>query len=117
MDEIAESAIPFPHRAGTLFMIYMRVQTDGDAEKKIEWIRELYEYLTPYVTQNPRTSYVNYNDLDLGINNEEGPTSYKRASLWGKKYFKNNFDRLVRVKSSVDPGNFFRHEQSIPPSS
>ncbi|KAL1803175.1 hypothetical protein ACET3Z_031822 [Daucus carota] len=117
MNEIAESAIPFPHRAGTLFMIYMRVQTDGDAEKRIEWIRELYEYLTPYVTKNPRTSYVNYNDLDLGVNNEEGPTSYKRASVWGKKYFKNNFDRLVRVKSSVDPGNFFRHEQSIPPFS
>ncbi|KAK1402886.1 Berberine bridge enzyme [Heracleum sosnowskyi] len=117
MDEISESAIPFPHRRGTLFMIYMRVQTDGNTEKKINWIRDLYKYLTPYVTQNPRTSYVNYNDLDLGVNKQEGPTSYKQASIWGKKYFKNNFDRLVRIKSIVDPGNFFRHEQSIPPCS
>jgi hypothetical protein len=30
---------------------------------------------------------------------------------------KNNFDRLVHVKTKVDPANFFRNEQSIPPLS
>ncbi|CAN1251547.1 Tetrahydroberberine oxidase [Linum perenne] len=38
-----------------------------------------------------------------------------RAKRWGSRYFKNNFDRLVRVKTAVDPSDFFRNEQSIPP--
>ncbi|KAK1379019.1 berberine bridge enzyme-like 8 [Heracleum sosnowskyi] len=115
MAEISESAIPFPHRAGTLYMMYMRVRTDGDTSDSMKWIRGLHKYLTPYVTNSPRTAYRNYNDFDLGVNNPHGPTSYKQASKWGRKYFKNNFNRLVKVKSIVDPHNFFRHEQSIPP--
>ncbi|XP_074341129.1 tetrahydroberberine oxidase-like [Apium graveolens] len=117
MDEISESATPFPHRAGTLYMMYMRVQTDGDTLSAMKWIRGLYEYLTPYATKSPRTAYLNYNDRDLGVNNNQDTSSYKQASIWGRKYFKNNFDRLVIVKSIVDPDNFFRHEQSIPPFS
>ncbi|KAL1805420.1 hypothetical protein ACET3Z_028488 [Daucus carota] len=117
MDEISASATPFPHRAGTLYMMYMRVRTDGDTSNAMKWIRGLYKYLTPHVTKSPRAAYVNYNDLDLGVNNIQGTTSYKQASKWGKNYFKNNFDRLVKIKSSADPDNFFRHEQSIPPFS
>jgi len=64
--------------------------------------------------KNPREAYVNYRDLDIRINKLAGNTSYKQASIWGRKYFKNNFDRLVRVKTAVDPANFFRHERSIP---
>ncbi|XP_074381230.1 berberine bridge enzyme-like 8 [Apium graveolens] len=112
MDEISESSIPFPHRAGTLYMMYMRVLLSGDTNKALSWIRGLYSYLTPYTA--PRTAYVNYNDFDLGVNNLHGSTSYEQASRWGKKYFKSNFDRLVKIKSKVDPTNFFRHEQSIP---
>ncbi|KAJ6967111.1 hypothetical protein NC652_004615 [Populus alba x Populus x berolinensis] len=109
MNEIAESSTPFPHRAGTLYQIHY------DA-KYISWIRRLYSYMAPYVSKNPRQAYVNYRDLDLGVNNL-GNTSYRQASIWGTKYFKNNFDRLVRVKTAVDPANFFRNEQSIPPLS
>ncbi|XP_017245753.2 tetrahydroberberine oxidase [Daucus carota subsp. sativus] len=115
MSEISESQIPFPHRAGNLYMIYIGVFWAGDTQQALNWIRNLYNYLNPYVLNSPRSSYVNYNDLDLGINNLQGPTSYQQASIWGKKYFKDNFDRLVRVKFSADPTNFFRHEQSIPP--
>ncbi|KAK1391071.1 Berberine bridge enzyme [Heracleum sosnowskyi] len=113
MDEISESALPFPHRAGTLYKMYMRTQLSEDAKEELAWIRGLYSYLTPYTA--PRTAYSNYNDFDLGVNNLRGPTSYEQASRWGKKYYKNNFDRLVRVKTVVDPTNFFRNEQSIPP--
>ncbi|KAF3975249.1 hypothetical protein CMV_001479 [Castanea mollissima] len=44
-------------------------------------------------------------------------TSVRQASVWGTKYFKNNFKRLVFVKTVFDPTNFFRNEQSIPPLS
>ncbi|KAM3301873.1 hypothetical protein P3S67_016375 [Capsicum chacoense] len=67
-----------------------------------------------YVSKSPRAAYFNYRDLDLGRNNDR-KTSYAQARIWGEKYFKNNFDRLVQVKTKFDPTNFFRNEQSIPP--
>ncbi|RZC58049.1 hypothetical protein C5167_005355 [Papaver somniferum] len=42
--------------------------------------------------------------------------AYRKAKVWGTKYFKSNFERLVLVKTEVDPCNFFRSIQSIPPS-
>ncbi|CAA3021163.1 FAD linked oxidase [Olea europaea subsp. europaea] len=61
----------------------------------------------------PRAAYLNYRDLDIGVN-DKGNTSHAKASIWGIKYFKNNFNRLVQVKTKVDPSNFFWNEQSIP---
>ncbi|KAG5515981.1 hypothetical protein RHGRI_036874 [Rhododendron griersonianum] len=77
-------------------------------------IRRFYSFMTPYVTKNPRSAYLNYRDLDLGVNNKGNTTSYEQASIWGLKYYGINFKRLVHVKTKVDPGNFFRNEQSIP---
>ncbi|KAF8662015.1 hypothetical protein HU200_056573 [Digitaria exilis] len=68
------------------------------------------------ISWNPRAVYVNYRDLDLGTNELEGNvTSYEKAKVWGEKYFKGNFERLAAVKGKVDPDDFFRNEQSIPP--
>ncbi|KAF8403738.1 hypothetical protein HHK36_011842 [Tetracentron sinense] len=119
MSEIRESETPFPHRAGNLYNIqYVMQWEEGGSkasEKHIERMREVYKFMAPYVSKSPRTAYLNYRDLDLGINEEGSSTSYSKASVWGRKYFKNNFKRLALVKSKVDPGNFFRNEQSIPP--
>ncbi|XP_038690620.1 berberine bridge enzyme-like 8 [Tripterygium wilfordii] len=121
MSEISESSTPFPHRAGNLYKIqpYVRWQEEGSeaSQKYISWIRRLYSYMAPYVSKHPREAYVNYRDLDIGTNNKGKCTSYKQAKIWGQKYFKNNFDRLVKIKTKVDPSNFFRNEQSIPPIS
>ncbi|XP_020234560.1 berberine bridge enzyme-like 15 [Cajanus cajan] len=117
MDEISESEIPFPHRSGNIFHIQYGVewQEEGEeaAQRHVEWIRRVYSYMEAYVSKSPRAAYVNYRDLDIGVNND-GYTSYSQASIWGLKYFKNNFNRLARVKTRVDPLNFFRNEQSIP---
>lgn len=116
MSKISESETPYPHRKGVLFMSqYLTYWSDGEksSEKHFEWIRKLYDYMAAYVSTNPREAYVNYRDLDLGINKNKN-TSYTEASDWGWKYYKHNFVRLARVKSKVDPHNFFFHEQSIP---
>ena len=117
MSQFSESETPFPHRNGTLYKIqYLSLWQEGDknAAKHIDWIRKLYNYMGPYVSSLPREAYVNYRDLDLGINTKNS-TSYIQASAWGYRYYKNNFDRLVKIKTKVDPQNVFRHEQSIPP--
>ncbi|KAL0368421.1 UNVERIFIED_CONTAM: Berberine bridge enzyme-like 18 [Sesamum calycinum] len=119
MAEIPESAIPFPHRAGNLYklhhMVYWRAEDAQNADKYINWIRRLYSYVAPYVSKSPRGAFLCYRDLDIGVNNNEGVVSIETARVWGTKYFKNNFDRLVQVKTRVDPMHFFREEQSIPP--
>ncbi|XVF04142.1 hypothetical protein REPUB_Repub05bG0056500 [Reevesia pubescens] len=121
MNEIPEDAVPYPHRAGNLLDILYNVgwqeQDNINSKRYLSFTRRLYSYMSPYVSKSPREAYVNYRDLDIGTNNIKGNTSYAQASIWGRKYFKNNFDRLVRVKTMVDPGNFFMHEQSIPISS
>ncbi|KAF4382295.1 hypothetical protein F8388_016305 [Cannabis sativa] len=78
-----------------------------DNEKHINWVRSVYNFTTPYVSQNPRLAYLNYRDLDLGKTNPESPNNYTQARIWGEK--------LVKVKTKADPNNFFRNEQSIPP--
>uniref|UniRef100_A0A6N2K612 Berberine/berberine-like domain-containing protein n=1 Tax=Salix viminalis TaxID=40686 RepID=A0A6N2K612_SALVM len=69
--------------------------------------------MTPFVSKNPRQAFLNYRDLDLGTNHH-GKKSYLEGSVYGIQYFKENFDRLVEIKTRVDPCNFFRNEQSIP---
>ncbi|QCD83969.1 Berberine/berberine-like [Vigna unguiculata] len=117
MDNISESEIPFAHRSGYIFHIHYVVvwQEEGEeaTQRHVNWIRRLYKYMEPYVSNSPRAAYVNYRDLDIGVNNN-GYTSYDQASIWGLKYFSNNFKRLATVKTKVDPHNFFRNEQSIP---
>ncbi|KAF3450409.1 hypothetical protein FNV43_RR06490 [Rhamnella rubrinervis] len=118
MSEISELDTPFPHRAGNKYKIQYSVNWKEEgveaSDRNLDLIRKLYDYMTPYVSKSPRCSYLNYRDVDLGTNGI-GTASYSEASIWGTKYFKGNFDKLVYVKSVADPHNFFRYEQSIPP--
>lgn len=118
MSEISVSETPFPYRNGTTYNLHYSVswQEEGTSalNRHMNWIRDFYGFMAPYVTQNPRSAYLNYRDLDIGVNNGGNSTSYEQASVWGLKYFGVNFERLARVKTAVDPGNFFRDEQSIP---
>ncbi|KAL0321425.1 UNVERIFIED_CONTAM: Berberine bridge enzyme-like 21 [Sesamum radiatum] len=118
MRQIPESATPFPHRAGNIYKIQYSVnwKEEGEAADKnyINQIRELYSFMTPFVSQQPREAYLNYRDLDIGTS-DNSKNSYEQGKVYGVKYFKpNNFDRLVKIKTSVDPDNVFRNEQSIP---
>ncbi|XP_059658333.1 tetrahydroberberine oxidase-like [Cornus florida] len=116
MSAISDSETPFPHRSGIIYKILYMVSWETNKETKdhISWMRKLYAYMKPYVSKSPRAAYVNYRDLDLGRNKNGGNTSYAQASVWGLKYFKNNFKRLAHIKTNTDPSNFFRNEQSIP---
>uniref|UniRef100_A0A0D9X4M1 Berberine/berberine-like domain-containing protein n=1 Tax=Leersia perrieri TaxID=77586 RepID=A0A0D9X4M1_9ORYZ len=88
----------------------------------IEWLHSFYMFMAPHVSKDPRGAYANYMDMDLGTNNWTNPigessieaVAHARSS-WGASYFGNNFDRLVRAKTMIDPGNVFNNAQSIPP--
>ncbi len=94
-------ATAYAHRDATFLVQYQsRWSPDAPAEVQeanIEWCRGLYAALSPF---NSGAAYVNYQDPDL-----------KR---WGREYYAQNFRRLERIKSRVDPHNFFNFPQSIP---
>ncbi|RLN11298.1 inactive tetrahydrocannabinolic acid synthase-like [Panicum miliaceum] len=61
-------------------------------------------------------AYFNYRDLDLGENVVVGNvSSYDAGKVWGEKYFRDNYKRLAMAKGEIDPDDYFRNEQSIPP--
>lgn len=117
MSEIPENETPFPHRAGIIYKIQYSVNwqdaSSNTTNQYLEQARELYSFMTPYVSSNPRQAFLNYRDLDIGTT-DNGKNSYSEGEVYGRKYFKDNFDRLVKVKTVVDPENFFKNEQSIP---
>ncbi|CAL5048197.1 unnamed protein product [Urochloa decumbens] len=115
---VPESATPYPHRGGVLYNIqYMNFWGAGDdGEPHVRWIRDLYAFMAPHVSKDPREAYFNYRDLDLGRNVVVGNvSSYEAGKVWGEKYFKGNYKRLALAKGRIDPDDYFRNEQSIPP--
>ncbi|XP_019190619.1 PREDICTED: berberine bridge enzyme-like 8 [Ipomoea nil] len=118
MAEIPSTAKPFPHRLGNIALIQYAIWWNKEEDEKaagryIELTRQFYECMTPFVSRNPRRAFLNYRDTDLGINHN-GPESYSEGKEYGLKYYNENYERLVKIKSKVDPHNFFRNEQSIP---
>lgn len=115
MNEVSSSATPFPHREGNLFKIQYSVSWNKPgAEVEQNYTsqsRSLHSFMTPFVSENPRSAYLNCRDLDIGVGHNG---SYNEGRVYGEKYFKGNFDRLVKVKTMIDPENFFRDEQTIP---
>ncbi|GMH01432.1 hypothetical protein Nepgr_003271 [Nepenthes gracilis] len=117
MAEIPEDEIPFPHRAGIFYKFQYATSWihggDEVAKHNIDMTRELHAHMTPFVSKSPRRHSFCYRDIDLGINHQD-KRSYCEGMGYGIKYFKDNFYRLVQIKTKVDPHNFFRNEQSIP---
>ncbi|KAL1205041.1 Berberine bridge enzyme-like 9 [Cardamine amara subsp. amara] len=115
MNEIPSSETAFPHRAGNMFKIQYAanwfVAGEEVANDCLSQTERVFEAMSPYVSKNPREAFLNYRDIDIGKNMN---STYEEGKVYGMKYFKNNFERLVKVKSRVDPDNFFRYEQSIP---
>ncbi|CAN0911611.1 Berberine bridge enzyme-like 2 [Linum grandiflorum] len=112
MNEISCAKTPFPHRKGNLYMIEYVGNWVGNDEGMVNELRSMYDYMAEFVSRNPRRAYLNYRDLDIGT--MEAGDGYEQGRVYGMKYFSGNFDRLVRVKTEVDPGNFFSSVQSVP---
>ncbi|XWS50893.1 hypothetical protein CRYUN_Cryun12cG0129200 [Craigia yunnanensis] len=125
MNNISSESIAFPHRRGNLYTIQYLVewheQDKNKSNQYIEWIRGLYSAMAGHVSWGPRAAYINYMDFDLGVMeliNTSVPSedAVEGARAWGEKYFLNNYDRLVKAKTLIDPNNIFKNQQGIPPT-
>ncbi|XP_057949580.1 berberine bridge enzyme-like 15 [Malania oleifera] len=117
--EVSPYSTPFFWRDSMGFIQYLTTWANGNEStaNHIEWIRKLYDYMTPYVSMFPRAAYVNYKDLDLGsmIGGPYANWYWFNMYEWGYHYFgRCNFERLIYTKSKIDPKNVFKTEQSIP---
>ncbi|KAL6659631.1 hypothetical protein ACP70R_002460 [Stipagrostis hirtigluma subsp. patula] len=120
---VPDGATPYPHRRGVLYNVQYVVFWWGEANGTAAaaaatgWLDGFYGFMERYVSSNPREAFANYRDLDIGENvvGGDGVTTYESGRVWGEKYFMGNFRRLAAVKGRVDPGDYFRNEQSIPP--
>ncbi|CAA0827579.1 FAD-binding Berberine family protein [Striga hermonthica] len=116
--EVEEYETAYVHRGAAYMIQYVTttLNTSLETTAKIhEFMTKVYDTMTSYIptSDGTRESYVNYKDLDLGLT-DFCPSNCSCPESWGHAYYKRNFERLVMVKTRVDPYNFFLFEQSIP---
>ncbi|PWA36271.1 berberine/berberine-like, FAD-binding, type 2 [Artemisia annua] len=46
--------------------------------------RVLYKFMTNYVSKNPRGTFLNYRDLDIGVMTGTDKNAYNSAKVYGK---------------------------------
>jgi FAD/FMN-containing dehydrogenase len=97
---VAEGETAFAHRSAPYLLNVLARWTDPvQSQANIDWAGNLYRSVTPFGTGG---AYVNF----LG---EEGDDRVRAA------YGIDTYERLVQVKNTYDPSNFFRINQNIPP--
>lgn len=98
--KVEPSATAFVHRSALCGVQYSFFYGAGAPMTLVDsgrsWLADAEAALQPYV----EGAYVNYIDPSL--------------TYWQQAYYGSNLQRLVAVKQSVDPDNFFRFAQSIP---
>jgi hypothetical protein len=99
VSRVAADATAYAHRDARYTMTALAGWTDAtDDSANVEWVRGLWDELAPSL---PNRVYVN----EL---HDEGPARVRAA--YGPAY-----DRLVALKRTFDPGNFFSLNQNIRP--
>jgi FAD binding domain/Berberine and berberine like len=97
---VTPSATAFPHRAAQYdFLIGSQWSEPADSDRNVQWTRALFEAMRPHL------------DTSVYVNNlgDEGPARVRAA-------YGENYSRLVAVKRTYDPDNFFRANQNLDPS-
>jgi FAD/FMN-containing dehydrogenase len=86
----------------------------GDDDANVGWVRETYRQLfaatggVPVPGDAADGCYINYPDTDLG-----DPRWNTSGVAWHDLYYKDNYQRLQRVKARWDPREVLRHAQSV----
>jgi FAD/FMN-containing dehydrogenase len=96
--EVTDTAFAHRHYPYN-FLAWSTWESPSDSEKNIQWTRELWEMMRPFLVTD---SYVNYVS-------DEGDT-FARAA------YGPNYDRLVALKDKYDPTNLFRMNHNIKPT-
>jgi FAD/FMN-containing dehydrogenase len=98
--QVPSDATAFAYRDANFATVIAGMWPDPAAnEASIQWVRDYYDATAPHSEEG---GYVNFMAGD--------DQSRIRAN------YKQNYDRLARVKRQYDPGNLFRFNQNIEPA-
>ena len=102
-NRVSSEATAFGHRNARYNLNLIGQWTErSEAERHIQWVRRLWEALTPYGTGGVYVS-------NVGSEADEGTAGIRAA-------YGANYERLVELKQKYDPSNFFRSNQNIRPT-
>lgn len=91
---------PWAYRDSNWAQVIVGIDPDpGNSEKITKWTKDYYDAIHPYSAGG---AYVNFMM-------EEGQDRVKAS-------YKDNYDRLVKIKNKYDPKNLFRVNQNIKPT-
>ena len=97
---VAAESTAFAYRDANFATVIAGMWPDAeDDERNTTWVREYYEATSPHSEEG---GYINFMAED-----DQGRI---RAN------YKENYDRLARIKTTYDPANLFRHNQNIAPA-
>jgi len=90
INQVGPAATAFVHRKVLFCIQYLSYSGGGD------WLNSIHARMRPYVTGG---AYLNYTDPGL--------------SNWQTAYYGSNYQRLLKIRRSVDPHHFFNFPQAI----
>ncbi|KQL45284.1 dehydrogenase [Brevibacillus choshinensis] len=96
---VSPTATAYVHRhAKVIFELSARWRLKQEQKRNIKWVESFRRAMTPFLIGD----YVNFPDLEF--------------KNWPRVYYRNNFNRLTKIKRKYDPLNVFHFQQSIPPA-
>ena len=97
---VPPGATAYPHRDAQLVMnVHARWETGAEDDSCIAWARSVFKATEPYATGGAYVSFLTQEETD------------RVAAAYGP-----NHQKLVALKKKYDPGNMFRINQNIKPS-
>ncbi|MEY9214837.1 FAD-binding protein [Thermobifida halotolerans] len=115
INSVAPDATAVAARDSVMKLQYVSLWAAPDEDdRNIAWVREFYSDVysatggVPVSGEVTDGCYIGYPDVDLG-----DPDWNRSDSPWHELYYAHNYSRLQKVKAHWDPGNVFRHAQSV----
>lgn len=97
----AQDSTAYPNRSeGFYILIISQWMDENDTDKNIEWTRQTYEKLSPFMEPGVYSNYMS----------DDEPEARVHAA------FGDNYPRLQQIKAKFDPENRFRGNQNISPA-
>lgn len=104
-----------PHRDSVMKLLWGTAwQAAADDDRHVGWHQRFYQAVyrdtggVPVPGEVTDGCFINYCDIDIS-----DPAWNSSEVPWHHLYFKENYPRLQQVKKAYDPGDVFRHSQSI----
>lgn len=118
INAVAPGATATPHRDSVLKLLWGTAWVNAAEDRRhLGFLSEFYQAVhaetggVPVPNEVTDGCFINYADVDIS-----DPSQNSSGVAWHDLYWKQNYPRLQQIKAKYDPGNVFRHAQSVRPA-